>query len=62
MLYRDEYYNPIGGNMADIIVRKNRMGSTGEFQLEFNGSISKFSEISDDTFAFIYEDKDSGPF
>jgi replicative DNA helicase len=62
MLYRDEYYNPIGSNMADIIVRKNRMGSTGDFQLEFNGSISKFTEIDDDTFAFIYEDKDSGPF
>ena len=62
MLYRDEYYNPIGSNIADIIVRKNRMGDTGEFQLQFKGALSKFTEIEEDAFGIINNEEDYGQF
>ncbi len=42
MLYRDEYYDSLSNNTAEIIIRKNRLGDSGQVELGFNGAYSKF--------------------
>lgn len=45
-LYRDEYYNPTCENRghADILVRKNRQGRTGDIGMYFNAQATRFKE------------------
>ena len=47
MLYRDAYYNEENGNPAEaeVIVAKNRSGSTGTVKLGWQGEFTKFSNI-----------------
>lgn len=47
MLYRDEYYDPDTDRKgtADVLMRKNRNGVTGEVELHFKGDTMKFYEI-----------------
>ena len=47
MLYRDAYYNEESGNPAEaeVIVAKNRSGSTGTVKLGWQGEFTKFSNI-----------------
>jgi len=42
MLYRQEYYDSLDTSLAEVIIRKNRLGETGEFELAFDGARSKF--------------------
>ncbi|MCL2212541.1 MAG: replicative DNA helicase [Oscillospiraceae bacterium] len=47
-LYRDEYYNkddPDNVNKAEVIVAKNRHGSTGNVEIGFFGKYTKFSTL-----------------
>jgi replicative DNA helicase len=48
MLYRDEYYDPDTDRKgtADVLIRKNRNGVTGEIPLYFKGDTMKFYEIT----------------
>lgn len=50
MCYRDEYYNrdasPYKG-LAEVIVRKQRMGAVGEILLRFEGEFSRFSDATE---------------
>lgn len=47
-LYRDDYYNPGGDkqNIAEVIIAKQRSGSTGTVELFWNGSCTKFVNLS----------------
>lgn len=47
MLYRDEYYDPDTDRkwIADILIRKNRNGVTGEVPLHFKWDTMKFYEM-----------------
>jgi replicative DNA helicase len=47
MLYRDEYYNPdtTESGIMEIIVGKNRNGSTGNCYIQFDPSIGKFVSL-----------------
>ena len=47
LLYRDEYYNPYTPkeNLAEVIIAKNKYGSTGTVELTFIGNMNKFAEI-----------------
>ena len=47
MLYRDDYYNKDTEHPgeAEIIVAKNRSGSTGTVRLSWQGEFTKFSNI-----------------
>lgn len=50
-LYRDEYYNP--GNpetqgMAEVLVRKQRNGSTGDVKLAWRGQYARFENLERD--------------
>lgn len=47
MIYRDEYYNPDTPDrgIAEIIITKNRNGSTGTAKLNFDASLTRFSDI-----------------
>ena len=58
MLYRQDYYDSLDTGNAEVIVRKNRMGETGEFELCFDGSLSKFLDPEDAAFG---RKKDYGP-
>ena len=46
-LYRDDYYNPDSENknIAEVIIAKNRSGSTGTVELLWLGSYTKFANI-----------------
>lgn len=46
-LYRDDYYNPESEdrNIAEVIIAKQRSGSTGTVKLLWLGSFTKFSSI-----------------
>jgi len=48
-LYRDDYYNddPETAAKAEVIVAKNRHGSTGRVELGFFGKYTKFASLSD---------------
>ncbi len=47
-LYRDEYYDPETKNRgkAEVIIRKNRFGPVGTVDLDYDGSISRFKNVS----------------
>lgn len=46
-LYRDDYYNPDteDKNIAEVIVAKNRNGTTGTVQLAWQGQYTKFKNL-----------------
>ena len=46
-LYRDDYYNPDTEkkNVAEVIVAKNRQGSTGTVELAWLGQFTKFANL-----------------
>lgn len=46
-LYRDDYYNPESDkkNIAEVIIAKQRSGSTGTVELLWLGSFTKFANI-----------------
>jgi replicative DNA helicase len=46
-LYRDDYYNPESEdrNIAEVIIAKQRSGSTGTVKLLWLGSFTKFASI-----------------
>lgn len=46
-LYRDDYYNPDSENknIAEVIIAKQRSGSTGTVELLWLGSYTKFASI-----------------
>ena len=48
MLFREDYYDPDTERkgIADIFVRKNRNGPTGELALRFEKSIMKFFDLA----------------
>ena len=50
LLYRDEVYNKHSDakNVAEVIVAKNRNGSTGTSFLKFEGSLSRFGNLPSD--------------
>jgi replicative DNA helicase len=58
MLYRQDYYDSLDTGNAEVIVRKNRMGETGEFELSFDGALSKFLDPEDAAFG---RKKEHGP-
>jgi replicative DNA helicase len=49
-LYRDDYYNPDTDkiNIAEIIVAKQRSGSTGTVELKYMGQYTKFTNLKKD--------------
>lgn len=50
MAYRDEYYNPDGPykGLAEMLIRKHRMGELGEIRLVFQGEFSRFRDADQD--------------
>ena len=52
-LYRDEYYKTEGnqdeGNIAEVIVAKNRHGSTGNVKMGWIGRFTKFRTLANDS-------------
>lgn len=58
MLYRDEYYDSLSNDTAEIIIRKNRLGDSGQVDLGFNGAYSKFLDPEEVAFGRI---KEEGP-
>jgi replicative DNA helicase len=50
MLYRQEYYDALDTGLAEVIIRKNRMGMTGDFELHFDGVNSRFLDPEDMAF------------
>ena len=50
MLYRQEYYDSLDTGLAEVIIRKNRLGETGEFELAFDGSKSQFMDAEEAAF------------
>ena len=50
MLYRQEYYDSLDTGLAEVIIRKNRLGETGEFELAFDGARSKFLDPEEEAF------------
>ena len=49
-IYRDEYYNPDSADkgLAEVIVAKQRHGSTGRIRMKFDAKITRFSDVADD--------------
>lgn len=49
-LYRDDYYNPETEkqNVAEVIIAKNRNGSTGTVELRWFGEYTKFANLKKD--------------
>jgi len=50
MLYREDYYDALETGNSEIIIKKNRMGETGTFELSFDGAMSKFVDPEDVAF------------
>ena len=50
MLYRQEYYDSLDTGLAEVIIRKNRLGEMGEFELGFDGARSKFIDPEEQAF------------
>ena len=46
-LYRDDYYNPETEkkNVAEVIIAKNRQGSTGTVELAWLGQYTRFANL-----------------
>ena len=53
MAYRDEYYHPESHykGLAEMLVRKHRMGELGEIRLVFQGEYSRFRDAAPDAWA-----------
>ena len=53
-IYRDEYYNPDGGEkgVAEIIIGKQRNGPTGVVKLAFLGQYTKFENLASDRYGY----------
>ena len=50
-IYREEYYDPTRvdyHNVAELIVGKNRFGSTGRVAVRFEGSLTRFDNLAPD--------------
>lgn len=49
-LYRDEYYkdDPMAQNTAEVIIAKNRHGSTGTVKMGFLGAYTKFTTLENE--------------
>lgn len=47
-IYRDEEYNPDTQEkgIAEILIRKNRQGKTGDVRMAFNGEYSRFDDLA----------------
>ncbi len=63
MAYRDDYYNansPYKG-LAEILIRKQRMGATGTVPLIFQGEYSRFCDADRSEFARIKTEDDYRP-
>lgn len=47
-IYRDEVYHPETEfkGLAEILVRKNRNGATGDVTTSFNGAVTRFLDYS----------------
>tara|TARA_R100001198_G_C5227931_1_gene208039 strand:+ start:363 stop:1667 length:1305 start_codon:yes stop_codon:yes gene_type:complete len=58
MLYREDYYDALDTGLSEVIVKKNRMGEMGTFELSFDGSLSKFIDPEDRAFG---RKKEYGP-
>lgn len=58
MLYRADYYDSLDTGLSEIIVKKNRMGEMGTFELSFDGALSKFIDPEDVAFG---RKKEYGP-
>ena len=58
MLYRADYYDALETGLSEVIVKKNRMGETGTFELSFDGALSKFIDPEDVAFG---RKKEYGP-
>ncbi len=56
-IYRDEYYNPDGGEkgVAEIIIGKQRNGPTGVVKLAFLGQYTKFENLASDRYGAGFE-------
>ncbi len=56
MVYRDEYYNPDTQfkGIAEIGVRKNRMGECGDVRMVFNAEFSAFGDVDQGALARMY--------
>ena len=50
MLYRQEYYDSLDTGLAEVIIRKNRLGETGDFELSFDGARSRFVDPEEEAF------------
>jgi replicative DNA helicase len=51
MMYRDEYYNPNGPfkGLAEVLIRKHRMGELGDVRMVFQGEFARFRDADPDT-------------
>ena len=51
MAYRDEYYHPEGPykGLAELLIRKQRMGELGDVRLTFQGEYSRFRDVDPGT-------------
>lgn len=49
-LYRQSYYDSSNDPVAEVIVAKQRNGPTGTFQLKFEASSTKFSDLDEEQF------------
>jgi len=58
MLYRADYYDALETGLSEIIVKKNRMGELGTFELSFDGAMSKFIDPEEVAFG---RKKEYGP-
>ena len=58
MLYRQEYYDSLDTGLAEVIIRKNRLGETGDFELSFDGARSRFVDPEEEAFG---RKKEYGP-
>ncbi len=56
-IYRDEYYNPEGGEkgVAEIIIGKQRNGPTGTVKLAFLGQYTKFENLASGSYSGAFE-------
>ncbi len=61
-IYRDETYNPESDlkGLGEVIVRKNRNGSTGDITLQFDGPKTRFSDYNGERILRVVPTKRGG--